>query len=178
MSGPSPYEPPQPSPLPPGQRRAAPPPLGPNPTDLEHLRWLSIGHYVLSLLLVLAGCCGVFYLGLGVTAMVNPALLDEPEGAESTFMGGMFAVLGVAFMLFAWCMSVALYLTGRWLTAHRRWMFCVVVSCVIMLFQPLGTILGIFTLIVLLRPSVKVLFQGMPPTAVTATGIGDNPFGR
>ena len=174
MSGPSPYEPP---PAPVSPARAAPPPLGPNPTDLEHLRWLSIGHYVLSLLLVLAGCCGIFYLGLGVTALVNPALLDEPEGAESTFMGGMFAVMGVGFMLFAWCMAVALFLTGRWLTAHRRWMFCVVVSCVIMLFQPLGTILGIFTLIVLLRPSVKALFQGVQQPLATAMGGGDNPFG-
>jgi len=28
--------------------------------------------------------------------------------------------------------------------------------------MPIGTILGVFTLIVLMRPSVKALFQGTP----------------
>jgi hypothetical protein len=47
--------------------------------------------------------------------------------------------------------------------------------------QPLGTILGIFTLIVLARPSVKVLFQGSAaPTSPTrfpaSIGPGGSPF--
>lgn len=96
-------------------------------------------------------------------------------------MGGMFAVMGVVIMVLALTMGVAMFLAGRWLAEHRNWTFCLVVACLNMINQPLGTILGIFTLIVLLRPSVKVLFRGQSATSqqfVTpaATGPGGSPF--
>jgi len=37
-------------------------------------------------------------------------------------------------------------------------MFCFVVACIECLFMPFGTVLGAFTIIVLMRPSVKNLF--------------------
>jgi zinc transporter ZupT len=96
-------------------------------------------------------------------------------------MGGMFALMGVAITILAWAMGVAMFLSGRWLAEHRNWTFCFVVACLSLLNQPLGTILGIFTLIVLARPSVKVLFQGSAaPTSPTrfpaSIGPGGSPF--
>ncbi len=96
-------------------------------------------------------------------------------------MGGMFAFLGVAIMILAWTMGAALFLSGRWLTEHRNWTFCLVVACLSMLNQPLGTILGIFTLIVLLRPSVKELFRRQVASTsqfgqTSPTGPGASPF--
>ncbi|MGD9647666.1 MAG: hypothetical protein AB7U73_18275 [Pirellulales bacterium] len=159
MSSQSPYEPPAETPDFP--IAASPPTLAPSETDLEHLRWLSIGHYVLSALITVFGCCGFLYVGMGVMFLTNPQAMAGPnQPPPPAFMGGFFALMGVGFMVFAWGLAVVLYLSGRWLAAHRNWMFCLIVACVSMLFQPLGTILGIFTLIVLLRPSVKVLFRG------------------
>jgi hypothetical protein len=37
--------------------------------------------------------------------------------------------------------------------------FCIVAACIACLQQPFGTILGVFSIIVLMRPSVKTAFQ-------------------
>jgi hypothetical protein len=38
-------------------------------------------------------------------------------------------------------------------------MFCLVTAGLACLFQPVGLVLGVFTFLVLLRPSVKILFE-------------------
>jgi hypothetical protein len=48
---------------------------------------------------------------------------------------------------------------GRSLARRKRYLFCLIVAgtmCVMC--NPLGTVLGVFTIVVLLRPSVKELF--------------------
>ena len=49
-------------------------------------------------------------------------------------------------------------LAGRFLAARRRHLFCIVIAGIACMFMPMGTVLGIFTIIVLMRPSVKELF--------------------
>ena len=108
-------------------------------------------------------------------------LPPPPPQFMAPLMGGMFALMGVAIVILAWGMGAALFLSGRWLAEHRNWTFCLVVACLSMINQPLGTILGIFTLIVLLRPSVKELFRGQVATTAqfgssSAIGPGGSPF--
>ena len=133
-------------------------------TDLEHLRWLSIAHYVLACFAILGGCCGFLYLGAGAAVMFVPPpvkIPNQPPAPTSApnqqpppanvpsqplpppppqfmapLMGGMFAFLGVAIMILAWTMGAALFLSGRWLAEHRNWTFCLVVACLGMLNQP------------------------------------------
>ncbi len=42
---------------------------------------------------------------------------------------------------------------------HRRRLFCLVVAGVECAFMPFGTVLGVFTIAVLMRESVKELFE-------------------
>ena len=51
-------------------------------------------------------------------------------------------------------------LTGRFLATRRHHMFCLVIGCVECLSMPFGTVLGVFTIIVLSKESVKQLFAG------------------
>ena len=55
--------------------------------------------------------------------------------------------------------ALSLFLAARYLAARRRHMFCVVVAAISCAFSPLGTVLGVFTLIVLYRPSVREQFS-------------------
>jgi hypothetical protein len=58
------------------------------------------------------------------------------------------------------CIPIA----GSKLSNRRGYTFCFVVACLECMFMPFGTILGILSIIVLSRPSVKELFdqnQGM-----------------
>src|SRR5438034_237975 len=53
----------------------------------------------------------------------------------------------------------------RELRDRRGYLFCLVMAGIACLFQPFGMILGVFTFIVLLRPSVKTLFGRAAPAA-------------
>ena len=50
------------------------------------------------------------------------------------------------------------FLVQGYLAARRRWLFCMIIAGIQCAFVPLGTVLGIFTLIVLQRDSVRRLF--------------------
>ena len=60
-------------------------------------------------------------------------------------------VIGVAYSA---CMALA----GRYLTQHRHYIFCLVMAALSCAFFPFGTVLGVFTIIVLQKDSVRQLF--------------------
>ena len=62
-------------------------------------------------------------------------------------------------ILGGWTLAIAIFLAGRFLTRRAHYMYCFVVAAIECLLMPFGTILGVFTIIVLVRPSVKALFQ-------------------
>jgi hypothetical protein len=49
---------------------------------------------------------------------------------------------------------------GRYLSRHVNRTFCLVVAGIECVFTPFGTVLGVFTIIVLMRDSVRELFEG------------------
>jgi hypothetical protein len=49
-------------------------------------------------------------------------------------------------------------LAGWFLLKKKHHMFCVVMGGVACTFTPLGTALGVFTIIMLMKPTVKALF--------------------
>ena len=133
--------------------------------DLEHLKLLSIFHYVLAGFLALAGCFPFIHLSVGVFFLVAPdSAFDSPngggEGEEATRMliGGLFTGIAAMLILAFWALAAAVAMAGKKLAQHRGWTFCIVVAALCCLWMPLGTLLGVFTIIVLMRPSVKELF--------------------
>ena len=66
--------------------------------------------------------------------------------------------LGGFMVAFFWTIAALLFLAGRWLGRHTHSTFCFAIACVACIFTPTGTVLGVFTILVLLRPSVKALF--------------------
>jgi hypothetical protein len=82
--------------------------------------------------------------------------------------GGMFSLIGGIIFLVVFAQAVAMFLAGRWLTAGRNRMFCFLNACLMCTHVPFGTALGIFTIVVLSRPSVIQRFEanqygGFPP---------------
>jgi len=49
--------------------------------------------------------------------------------------------------------------TGRFIARCKYYTFCFVMAAVESLFMPFGTVLAVFTLVVLLRESVKRMFE-------------------
>lgn len=120
----------------------------------EQLRILSICHYVVAGMAALGGCFPIIHLSLGI-AMVSGAM-GSGRNAPPAFMGWFFVAFASLFMLGFWTMAVLLFIAGRNLARYTRRTFCFAIAC---LQVPIGTALGVFTIIVLSRPSVKAMFE-------------------
>ena len=143
--------------------------------DLEHLRMLSIFHYVMGGIGALAATFPCIHLTIGILLVVAPESLGTGnQGPPPAFLGWMFVIVAAFMILVGWTMAICVVLAGRSLARQTRYGFCFAVGCILCLFMPLGTILGVFTLIVLSRDSVKQLFEGVrnpfqPPAKPEAT---------
>ena len=126
--------------------------------DQEHLRLLSIFHYIVGGMAALGACIPIFHLIFGIVIIVLSARAEAGSEAPPAFVGWLFAGIAGVAMMVGWTMAACIIATGRFLTARKYYMFCLVVAGIECLFMPLGTILGVFTLVVLLRESVKPLF--------------------
>jgi hypothetical protein len=127
--------------------------------DTEHLRLLSIFHYVVAGLQALFACFPVFHLLVGA-AMVTVGLSGEAEDAGPlAAVGAFFVAFAGAWMLVGFGLAVGTVVAGRNLARRRRYTFCLVMAGVVAAAcVPFGTLLGVFTIVVLLRPSVKQAF--------------------
>jgi ABC-type Fe3+ transport system permease subunit len=130
--------------------------------DLEHLRLLAIFHYVVAGLGALVACFPLIYLVLGLVMIFAPATFEgRHHHDEMIWIPGLFlSAFGSALALAGWAFATCVFLAGRNLARQRRYTFCLVMGAIMCIFVPFGTVLGVFTLIVLLRPSVRPLFEG------------------
>jgi len=133
--------------------------------DEEYLRLLSIFHYVVAGIAALFSMLPLIHLFLGIAMITGSLPGGKPEDAMGAMMGWFFVVIATAIitcgLAFAACLAVA----GRSLAERRRYTFCLVVAGLSCMFTPFGTVLGVFTFVVLLRPPVRALFQ--PAAAAT-----------
>ncbi|HTD67934.1 MAG TPA: hypothetical protein VK846_15525 [Candidatus Limnocylindria bacterium] len=129
--------------------------------DEDHLRLLSIFHYVLGGLVALGSCFALIYVVLGIVFMATNA---NQSGGPPAALGAALTVFGVVFLIVGWTMAGLLIWAGRCLAQRTKYTFCLVVAVLSCFFFPLGTALGVFTFIVLMRPSVKPFF-GVTPVA-------------
>lgn len=137
--------------------------------DEEHLHLLSVFHYVLAGLCALFALFPLAYVIFGMAMMGGGLFPEKPGELPAAFAGCFVAGFGAVFLLFLTVYAVALGLAGRYLKERRRHTFCVVVAAISCAFQPIGTVLGVFTLVVLFRPAVKAMF-GLPPGTAPAAG--------
>jgi hypothetical protein len=128
--------------------------------DAEHLRLLSIFHYIVAGLAALFSLFPLLYTTVGAIFIFVARHGTAKPGEElpPEFLGWIFAIIGSLLFLLALAIAICILIAGRSLAKHTRYWFAFVVACIECLFIPFGTILGVFTTIVLSRESVKALF--------------------
>lgn len=131
--------------------------------DEEHLKLLSILHYVWGGLAACGVCFGGFYALIGGGFMAAASQAQGPN-APPAALGGVFLLIGCVIAVLAAIMSTLTILAGRNLARRKSYMFCFVIACITCLSVPFGTALGVFTIIVLQRPAVKQMF-GVPTSS-------------
>lgn len=147
--------------------------------DDEHLKLLSIGYFISAALTAFFSLFGLFYAAMG--AFVGMAASKAAAGAETmypskaapAFVGWIFGGIGIAIFLFAITLAALKVHAGFCLKQRKSRTFCLVVAALTCLGVPYGTALGVFTFIVLERPTVSRMF-GVNP-ANRATFIAPTP---
>jgi hypothetical protein len=144
---------------PPGFRPPAPP-----TDDASHLSVLAICHFVYSGFLGLSSLLGLVYVAIGIffASSVFPTPPPTAHGAPGLppeLIGGFFAAVGGFITLFLGAQAVLVLVSGLALRKRRRRTLSFVAACICCMNVPLGTALGVFTLVVLSRASVKALYD-------------------
>ncbi|MGV3613794.1 MAG: hypothetical protein ACO1SV_00545 [Fimbriimonas sp.] len=128
------------------------------PRDDEHLRMLALGHRVHGTLVCLCSSVFLFHVGVGIAMLVNPQGMGL-KGNEPIFAPYLFMVAGTVAVSLGWTLGVLNWMAAKRIEQRRAPTFLLVVSVLDIVFsQPLGTLLGVFSLIVMARPQVKAAF--------------------
>jgi len=127
--------------------------------DLQYLRLLSIFHYVVGGLAALFACFPVIYIVLGILAVYAPGTMNAEGDAMPAFIGWLFIIIGTGLIVVGWAFAVCIICAGRYLARQVHYLFCMVVAAIECVFMPFGTVLGVFTIVVLAKPSVKKMFE-------------------
>ncbi len=130
--------------------------------DASQLRLLSIFHYVVGGITALFSLFPLIHVAIGIGVITGAMPMNDASGNptdDGRMFGWIFIVIGGLVILCGLTLGAFIAYAGRCLAAHRRHTLCMVVAALSCLCMPLGTVLGVFTLVVLLRPSVKAAFD-------------------
>jgi len=128
--------------------------------DAEHLNLLSIFHFICAGLALLGILFLVGHYAFFAHMVNNPQMWQNqrqgPPPAEIFAVLKWFYLVGGLWFLSSGVLNV---LSGLFLRARKHRTFSIVVAVLNCLHVPLGTVLGVFTLVVLVRESVADLYR-------------------
>lgn len=129
---------------------------------MENLRLLSIFYFIYGPLLLCCGSVPLIYVLVGFGMMISPPPIEQggdslPPGFH-LMLGGMVSGISGLFVLLSWVVGGLAIYTGLNLQHPRKHKLCMICAALLCIYVPLGTILGVVTLICLTKSEVKELF--------------------
>jgi hypothetical protein len=149
-----------------------PPPAVALARTLEHLRILSIFHYVVGALTCIFGLFPIIHVlvGGGLVYASMTGLTSSSGGGSSsmsdgsmTLVGALFVIIGGGVILFFQAIGLCTIYSGMCLKRQERYIFSAVTAGLQSMFFPFGTVLGVITLVVLFSDEAKLLYAQGPP---------------
>jgi hypothetical protein len=138
--------------------------------DQEHLRILMWAYYGMAGFIGLFSLFGLIYVVLGGLMLSGAFPESNNSQGDPRMVGAIFAGIGGAVIVFGLIIAFVTYFTGRSIRDRHGRTFCLVVAGLSCLHIPWGTALGVCTINVLNRESVRALFvpTGTPPPVQAA----------
>lgn len=132
--------------------------------DDDHLRILAICYYVMAGLSGFTALYFLMYAFMGSIFAFIPASQSGSGGPMPAFMSSIFAVIGGFGVVVSAVKAFFDVRAGLCLARKQGYTLPFVMAVITCLSVPIGTLLGVFTIVVLTRPSVKYAFgQGPAP---------------
>lgn len=127
--------------------------------DERQLNLLVTFHYIVAALIALFSSIFIIHLVIGIIFIKSPESMVGKNGQmPPPFFGWIFALVGGFLILTGWIFAICMVIAGRFLRKRKGYLFCMVIAAISCMFMPFGTVLGIFTILILQRPSAKALF--------------------
>ena len=131
--------------------------------DQEHLQILTYCHYAMAILISFIACFPIIHLVLGILMVAKPEIFGGVKKSASGIYGLYFRDLGWG-VCFDWLDDCPLYFPGGSISGAAETLCVLPDRCGNQLHdRSLWDSSWVFTLIVLVRPSVKALFAGSVP---------------
>jgi len=145
--------------------------------DADHLNLLAIFHFVGAGLAVIGLLFLLAHYAMMHAVFANPEIWKNQKQPMPVPPEQIFAMMKWVYLAGAvWFVSsgVLNLISGLCLRARKGRTFSLVVAGVNCLHLPVGTVLGVFTIIVLIRDSVRELYGsgGLPPSSAPPSGKG------
>jgi hypothetical protein len=133
-------------------------PIETSSADREHLRLLSVFHYVMAAMAGVFALFPIIHLLIGIGILSGKLGQHGNEDPSARMVGGFFVVIALLLIVGGLAYAACLAYAGRCLAQRQGYTFCLVMAGVSCLLVPFGTALGVFTIIVLMRSSVAAEF--------------------
>src|SRR5436189_220540 len=101
----------------------------PNP-DTEHLRLLSVFHYVWAGISALCACFPIIHFAVGLGIIVAPKAFSSSSDTPPQFIGWLFVIFASVIILMGWTMAGLTAFAGKCLATRKRHTFCIVVAAI------------------------------------------------
>jgi hypothetical protein len=128
----------------------------------EELSVLAYFHYAMGILIAMVALVPGVFVFAGSSIAAQDAAVGSPvvltEGAQAT--AAAMTVIALLVVALGALFGALVVYGGRCLARRRNRRLCLFTSCLVCLFVPLGTLLGVITLSYLSRPAVRSLFTG------------------
>lgn len=135
--------------------------------DKQYLQLTGIFHFVVGGIAGLLACFPIIHFVIGISmffaALANPKSVDA---APFSIFGLMFTIIPGLMIAIGWVFAICVMLAGYFLLKRRNHTYCLVMACIECIFMPFGTVLGVLTILLLLRPEVKALFASTLPPVI------------
>src|SRR5262245_59874073 len=98
--------------------------------DLEHLKLLSMFHYILGAITVVYSSFPLIHVFIGLMFMLNPkgfASGGQQPPFPLRYFGLAFVLIGGAFVLFGWTLGALTAYAGRCIKRREKYMLCFIV---------------------------------------------------
>jgi len=123
--------------------------------DERNLDLLAIFHYIVGGLTALFSCFFLLHVAMGI-AMLCGAF--DGQDAPPKFVAWFFILFPAVFIVAGWTLAGFVIAAGRMLKRRVSRTFCLVVAGIECILMPFGTVLGVLTIVMLTKDSVKGMF--------------------
>ncbi|HEX3656288.1 MAG TPA: hypothetical protein VHV55_10800 [Pirellulales bacterium] len=134
--------------------------------DANHLNLLAIFHFISAGFALLGMLFLLAHFAIFHAVFSHPEIFNDPklspDGRHGPNPAEIFAVFKWFYLVIGtWilCSGILNLISGFYLRARKHWTFSVVVAVFNCFYMPIGTVLGVFTIIVLVRDSVRELYD-------------------